>query len=254
MDENGYKKIISELIEMIPEGVYIVDENGVGLFYNSAMEETEKIQKSDVIDKEFHHAFPGVDLSQSTMYQALRKGVSTKNKRQVYTNLYGKEVMTINSTAPVTLDGQTIAAIEVARDITDIQSMSDTILKLQEDQNPQQKETRTPRIRHYTFEDLAGNSRVFNEVLIRARRAAGNNASVFIYGETGTGKELFAQSIHYASARQRQPFLAQNCAALPESLLEGILFGTVRGGFTGAVDRAGLFEQASGFITRMEKK
>ena len=77
-------------------------------------------------------------------------------------------------------------------------------------------------------------------------QAAKNNASVFIYGETGTGKELFAQSIHYNSERADKPFLAQNCAALPESLLEGILFGTAKGGFTGAVDRAGLFEQASG--------
>ena len=76
--------------------------------------------------------------------------------------------------------------------------------------------------------------------------AAKNNASVFIYGETGTGKELFAQSIHYGGSRAGKPFLAQNCAALPESLLEGILFGTAKGGFTGAVDRAGLFEQANG--------
>ena len=78
------------------------------------------------------------------------------------------------------------------------------------------------------------------------KKAARTDASVFIYGETGTGKELFAQSIHFAGARRDNPFLAQNCAALPESLLEGILFGTEKGGFTGAVDRPGLFEQASG--------
>ena len=80
----------------------------------------------------------------------------------------------------------------------------------------------------------------------RARRAADNDASVFIYGETGTGKELFAQSIHYGGKRADKPFLAQNCAAIPETLLEGILFGTTKGSFTGAVDRAGLFEQANG--------
>jgi arginine utilization regulatory protein len=79
-----------------------------------------------------------------------------------------------------------------------------------------------------------------------AKKASQNKASVFIYGETGTGKELFAQSIHYDGSRKNKPFLAQNCAALPASLLEGILFGTAKGGFTGAVDRAGLFEQANG--------
>ncbi|RXL38836.1 AAA family ATPase, partial [Citrobacter sp. AAK_AS5] len=57
---------------------------------------------------------------------------------------------------------------------------------------------------------------------------------------------LVAQSIHYDGDRRNGPFLAQNCAALPESLLESILFGTAKGGFTGAVDRAGLFEQANG--------
>jgi len=67
-----------------------------------------------------------------------------------------------------------------------------------------------------------------------------------IYGETGTGKELFAQSIHNASHRSGGPFMAINCAAIPENLLEGILFGTSKGVYTGAVDKAGLFEQANG--------
>lgn len=93
---------------------------------------------------------------------------------------------------------------------------------------------------------MNGENPVFKAELARAKRAAENDVNVLICGETGTGKELFAQSIHYASPRKNKPFLAQNCAALPESLLEGILFGTTKGGFTGAVDRAGLFEQADG--------
>ncbi|MPM61644.1 Arginine utilization regulatory protein RocR [bioreactor metagenome] len=79
----------------------------------------------------------------------------------------------------------------------------------------------------------------------KCEKASKSDASVFIYGETGTGKELISQSIHYASNRKEHPFIAQNCAALPESLFEGILFGTIKGGFTGAVDRPGLFEQAN---------
>lgn len=69
---------------------------------------------------------------------------------------------------------------------------------------------------------------------------------VMIYGETGTGKELFAQAIHNASARRGGPFITQNCAALPDTLLESILFGTAKGAFTGAVDSKGLFELADG--------
>ncbi len=59
-------------------------------------------------------------------------------------------------------------------------------------------------------------------------------------------KKLFVQGIHYDSQRSAHPFIAQNCAAFPESLLEGILFGTTKGSFTGAIDRPGIFEQANG--------
>ncbi len=67
-----------------------------------------------------------------------------------------------------------------------------------------------------------------------------------IYGPTGTGKELVAQSIHNVSAQRNQPFIAQNCAAVPKELMEGLLFGTTKGAFTGAMDRMGIFEQANG--------
>lgn len=244
MQEEGYKKIIDALLSLIDAGVYIVDEEGVGIFYNDAMAALEQINIEDVVGKEFSKAFPGVKLSESTLYQALKKNVSTKNKQQTYKNLYGKEVTTINSTMPVVVDGKIIAAVEVAKDITNIRSMSDTILELQE--NKIQPKEAVPKIKKYTFDDLIGKSAPFSAVVERAQQAAKSNASVFIYGETGTGKELVAQSIHYASKRSDRPFLAQNCAALPESLLEGILFGTAKGGFTGAVDRAGLFEQANG--------
>ena len=123
--------------------------------------------------------------------------------------------------------------------------MSNTILDLQKETLPVQK-PKKPQIKRYQFDDIIGENKTFKEVVNLGKKAARTDASVFIYGETGTGKELFAQSIHFAGARRDNPFLAQNCAALPESLLEGILFGTEKGGFTGAVDRPGLFEQASG--------
>ena len=102
------------------------------------------------------------------------------------------------------------------------------------------------KIKTYNFSNIIGNNTEFRKVIDIAKRAAKGSASVFIYGETGTGKELIAQSIHFGGERRNNPFLAQNCAALPETLLEGILFGTAKGGFTGAVDRPGLFEQANG--------
>ena len=78
------------------------------------------------------------------------------------------------------------------------------------------------------------------------QRVAANPSPVLIWGETGTGKELFAQALHSHSARSKGPFISQNCAAIPTTLLESTLFGTTRGSYTGAENRKGLLKQADG--------
>jgi arginine utilization regulatory protein len=98
----------------------------------------------------------------------------------------------------------------------------------------------------YTFDDIIGVSTEIIKLKEYALKAASSSSPILVYGETGTGKELFVQAIHNSSMRKDKPFVALNCAALPENLLEGILFGTVRGSFTGAEDREGLFEIADG--------
>lgn len=100
----------------------------------------------------------------------------------------------------------------------------------------------------YTFDDVIHESDVIETTIDTARRYAASDSNIIIVGETGTGKELFAQSIHNASARRNGPFVAINCAALPENLLESELFGYVEGAFTGTAKggKMGLFEQAHG--------
>ena len=95
--------------------------------------------------------------------------------------------------------------------------------------------------------DIIGSSEAMGEILNLVQKVADTNAAVLIQGESGTGKELIARSIHFNSSRSAKPFLAINCGALPESLLESELFGHTKGAFTGAAgDKKGLFRSADG--------
>lgn len=98
----------------------------------------------------------------------------------------------------------------------------------------------------YTFDNIKGKSKAIKDSIDIAKEFAATNSSVLIVGETGVGKELFAQSIHNMSSRKFGPFVAVNCASLPESILESELFGYEEGAFTGAkkCGKAGLFELA----------
>jgi len=101
--------------------------------------------------------------------------------------------------------------------------------------------------RHYSFSEIVGKSTAMERIFDVIRKVADTNASILIQGESGTGKELIARSIHLNSQRADRAFLAINCGALPESLLESELFGHKKGAFTGAVaDREGLFRSAAG--------
>ncbi len=99
----------------------------------------------------------------------------------------------------------------------------------------------------YGFSGLIGKSKKMRDVYTLIEKVSGSLATVLIFGESGTGKELAAKAIHYNSTRKAGPFVAVNCGAIPETLMESELFGHKKGAFTGAVaDRAGLFEQAEG--------
>lgn len=98
----------------------------------------------------------------------------------------------------------------------------------------------------YSFENIIGTSQLILESIELAKKVAESDSSVLLTGETGTGKEVFAQSIHHASSRKNQNFVAVNCSAFSHELLESEFFGHIAGAFTGAVkDRKGLFSEAN---------
>lgn len=245
MKAKEYLLLMQKILQHVDEGIHVLDKHGNTIIYNESMSNLEKMDSRDVIKKPFTEVFKGLNNENSTLLKALNSKVVTKNLKQTYLNKDGKEISTINTTIPVLIDEEVIAVVEIAKNITKIKEMSNTILKLHDEIGKPEK-AKHKKIRKYNFDNIIGQCNNFLDVIDRAKKSSKNSASVFIYGETGTGKELIAQSIHYASSRKDKPFIAQNCAALPESLLEGLLFGTSRGGFTGAVDRAGLFEQANG--------
>lgn len=237
--------ILQKILQSIDEGIHVIDNEGRTILYNDGMAELEGMEIADVMGKKLLEVFPTLNHDTSTLLKALETEESITNQGQTYLNNRGKKITTINTTIPLFYQNEKIGALEIAKNITKIKNLSDEILRLQ-----QQLTTAVPtnkkEMRKYTFELLKGKSPVFLKAVKQARQASATSSSVLLFGETGTGKELFAQSIHYHSPRGEKAFIAQNCAALPESLLEGILFGTAKGGFTGAIDRPGIFEQADG--------
>ena len=131
MRAKDYQAILKAASEVLGSAMHIVDVDGITILYNEEMASLEKIKASDVLGKPFRKVFSSIPEEESTLLAALREKKSTMHQEQTYLNAYGKEITTINSTVPIIVDGEVIAAMEVAKDITDIKNMSDTILDLQ---------------------------------------------------------------------------------------------------------------------------
>ncbi len=236
---------MQNILHSIEEGVHIIDSEGRSLFYNEAMEHIEGLVAEEVLGKHLLEVFPNWDPSNSTLLTVLKTGRTIEQQKQSYLNLKGKRISTVNTTFPIFQGIKIIGAVEIATNFTDVSNLSEQIMDLQQKLiDPRKSQETKPR--KYTFDMLIGRHPLYTNAIRIARKAAETDSSILIEGETGTGKELFAQSIHNECPRKDNPFIAINCAAMPDTLLESILFGTSKGSFTGALDRPGLFEQAHG--------
>jgi arginine utilization regulatory protein len=235
---NKTENILKHLLEYLEEGIQIVDNKGKTIYYNDAMGRVEGLNPKDVVGKKAIEFLKGVEEDSSTLMNALKNGEKYVDIIQNYSSNLGKEVVTINTTIPIFHEEKVIGAIEISKDMTQLKELNEKICRLQSINNDNNK--------YYTFKDIIGISKSLKDAVSKAMRASLSNSSVMIYGETGCGKELFSQSIHYNGLRKDKPFIAINCAAIPSSLLEAMLFGTVKGSFTGAEDKKGLFEEANG--------
>ncbi|MCQ4923863.1 sigma 54-interacting transcriptional regulator [Tissierella carlieri] len=242
------KIIMQNILHHADIGIHVIDNERRTVIYNKVMAQLEGLDTNQVIEKDILDIFPSLNEETSTLIKVLHTGEAILNSTQSYLNFKGQRITTINSTIPLYSDDKIIGALEIANNITHIKNLSDQLIELQNELSSAKssKKSLRAKIKRYNFDDIIGEDPSMSLAKKIAKKASNSSSSVLIYGDTGTGKELFAQSIHYGGIRANKPFIAQNCAAIPEALLEGILFGTDKGGFTGAVEREGIFEQANG--------
>ncbi|MGN5652810.1 sigma-54 interaction domain-containing protein [Bacillus sp. Brlt_9] len=224
-----YETLLNEL----DIGIHIINEESKTIIYNRKMMEIESMERSDVLYKNPLEVFAFEENKNSTLIEALKLGKTNKNIKQTYFNNKGQEITTINNTFPIIENGKIKGAIEISTEINHSKQTMKTSLSRKTNNK-------------FTFDHIIGDSSAIQSVITEAKRVIRTSSSILLVGETGTGKELFAQSIHNESQRSGKPFISQNCAAIPDTLMESLLFGTNRGAFTGAIDKAGLFEEANG--------
>lgn len=215
------------VLDSIDIGVIGIDVNNRIFEFNKAAENILHMKKDDALGKTTDESLPFMPL-----------------------NVYKDNLLT-NDVKLITIKGVLISLRTTS--IVENENFKGyfAIIERFKDEEDKQRKLRLQLLNRghkakYTFDDIKGNCPILKKVKQIAEKMSKSNASILIYGESGTGKELFAHAIHNASHRSDMPFVAINCAALPENLLESELFGYEEGAFTGAKKggKAGLFEYA----------
>lgn len=219
---------VKSIIDSAYEGIISIDQSGKIDIFNPQAEKIFNKQAFKVFGKNIDTVLPELDL-----LKAVKAGNSEKER--IWT--IGNKKIAANVTL-IEVGDEIIGVVATCQEISRIQKMEQKIRK---------ELYLKGHVAENTFDDIIGQSTIIKKAIEEARDYALIDSPLLIYGETGTGKELFAQAVHNASPRKNKPFVAFNCAAIPENLLESELFGYVEGAFTGATKgKAGLFEQAHG--------
>jgi arginine utilization regulatory protein len=241
------KDILFDIIgENIDLGIAIINKEGCFLYYNHSMGEIEGLRSEEVIGKYIFDIYPSFDIKSSTLFRCLNTGTPILNDLQSYINEKGRKIFSIVTNIPIIVNKEIVGVIELAQDINRVENLYKSVDNWLHKPIFKNIHNNLEKVNYYNFDNFITCDKNLLKLIEKVKKMARYGSNVLIYGETGTGKEIFAQSIHNVSLRKDKPFIAQNCAAIPENLLESILFGTEKGSFTGAVDKEGLFEQANG--------
>ena len=218
---------IKVVLDSVVQGVIATDELGCVTIYNPAAERIFNIPNEQVLGRKVQDVIPN-----TKMHKVLESGeVQMAELQEVNGGIIA------SSRIPIMIGNKRVGVVSTFEDVTKIQYLEQQIRKQMHAKG---------FIAKYTFKDILTISPIMNELKEMAALYASTDSSVLIQGESGTGKELFSQSIHFHSKRSSGPFVAVNCAAIPEHLLESELFGYEGGAFTGAKKegKQGLFELA----------
>jgi arginine utilization regulatory protein len=220
----------------------IVDTKGKIVYVSKDFESIDGYISHDILGKNVLDVYK-LGKENSVHIKAINEKRVMKNTLLRYSSANGQPVELVMDLYPVFSGEEVIGSFAISRDTCKIQTLTEKVVQLQKALFNQLKKTNTNGTQ-FCFDDIIGSGACMQSVINTAKKMARSESRTMILGETGTGKELFAQSIHNASSRAKEPFIAVNCSAIPDTLLESILFGTNKGAFTGAENKPGLFEEA----------
>jgi PAS domain S-box-containing protein len=228
MDNNIF---FQEILNSISEGVMTIDKDWKIISWNRAAERITGFHEEEVLGKECMKVFRSVLCREHCpVDRALSCGRPYQDVEVAIRNKRGEVIHLLVNAAPLyDTDGHIIGGLETFRDVSKSHWMQEELE------------------RHYGYASIIGRSEAMHEVYEVMGQLLNTDTTVLIQGESGTGKELIARALHFHGARKDKQFVAINCSALPEGVLETELFGHVKGAFTGAIrDHMGKFELANG--------
>ena len=226
---NTYLSSLSKAKDSL-DAIMIIDSGGI-IEYSALLSNSNRgFVNEGFVGKHILDVYPSLGENTSSHLRVMKSGKAIINERQSLTDYMGNQITIVNSTFPIYKEKEVVGTFETTTFI------NSNILK-----------TFTKNIKSlYSFDDIITNDSEMIRIKNTLIKLAPTENSVLISGETGTGKELFAEAMHYHSLRSSGPFISINVSAIPENLLESTLFGTTKGSYTGAVDKIGIFEEASG--------
>ncbi len=239
MNIKKLNKYVGQVMRNFPnvDGVIIVDTDAIVRYYFSAYEKISKVAGNEIIGKNILSFYPELNEDNSYIIRCIKTGKAFLNYEQELTDINGNTLRSICQTVPIHDGGELVA-------IAELSTYPDKTVE-EEDKKIEVANLFHAEHINGTLDDIITANPAFIDIKKHIQAEAASDAPVLVYGKTGTGKELVCNAIHNCSSRAKEPFIVQNCAAIPSTLLESLLFGNVKGSFTGAENSIGLFEMAN---------